>query len=122
MTENSFEYLIKQDHALFEVHKLFEWDKWIKEIPAIPLKFGWSIRVIPPFGGAIVRFCVIKNDISISVYLDCYGKIGFMAEPYWEIYPSENGEPERFFMNEIDELSDGIQRSFKRIKKERRKK
>lgn len=119
MTENTFEHSIKQDDAFFEMHKLFEWSKWIERIPVIPLKFGWGIRVIPPFGGAVVRFSIIKNDISISVYLDCYGKLGSMTEPYWEIYPSEGNDPERFLMNEVNELSDGIQRSFKRIEKER---
>jgi len=116
MVDNDiYEHSRKQDIASYEMHKLYEWDKWMKEIPLIPLKSGWKIRVIPPFGGAVVRFVVSKGDAEISVYLDCYDKIGCMGmKPYWEIHPSENGDCERFRMNEVDKLVDGIDRSFNR--------
>jgi hypothetical protein len=108
-----YEHSRKQDNASYEMNQLFEWEKWGREIPYIPLKRGWKIKVTPPFGGAVVRFMVSKGDDYVSVYLDCYDKIGCMDnKPYWEIHPSEDGDCERFWMNEIDELVDGIDRSF----------
>jgi hypothetical protein len=63
--------------------------------------------------GAVIRFMVKDhNNSGISVYLDCYGCLGAMDVPYWEIHPSEDEDCERFLMNDIDGLLDGIKRSF----------
>lgn len=66
---------------------LFEYEKWIKEIPYIKFKKEWEVKVIPPFMGAIVRFKIKYKGFTISVYLDCYDLLGWYGEPYWEIYP-----------------------------------
>ena len=66
------------------VEKHEEWHRWCEEIPELQFPSSWKVKIIPPFGGAIVRFRI--ND-KISVYLDCYDALGFMGEPYWEIYP-----------------------------------
>jgi len=114
MTDGLYEHSRKQDYTSYEMAKLFEWGKWEKEIPYIPLKQGWKIKVIPPFGSVIVRFMISKDDVVVSVYLDCYDKMGCMdKKPYWEICPSEDGGCQRFWMNEVNELSDGINRSIK---------
>ena len=80
-----------------------DWNRWIREIPAIKFKSDWEVRVIPPFAGAIARFHIDKGDKHVSVYLDCYDKLGCVGEPYWEIYPYEE-DTARVLMNDIDEL------------------
>lgn len=84
-----------------------EWMRWTKEIPAISFPSEWKIQMRPPATGAIVRFSV--NDIS--VYLDCYSRLGCYDGPYWELYPSEDGDPERFAMMNVDGLLDGLRRA-----------
>lgn len=57
-------------------------------IPPIHFKPEWDVRIIPPFGGAMMRFTVDYNDKHISVYCDFFENLGlFGGEPYWEMYP-----------------------------------
>lgn len=91
-----------------------EYKKWAKEIPFIPFKEDWEVKPIPPFGGAIVRFIVRRKDDlekSISVYLDCYGRLGAMEKPYWEIYPYKE-DTYRCYMEEVEDLVNAIDREF----------
>jgi hypothetical protein len=90
-----------------EIETKDEWDRWMREIPEIVFPEGWKIRMRPPMAGAIVRF----DCNGISVYLDCYGRLGAMDQPYWEIHPSEDGDCERFYMNDIKGLLDGLERA-----------
>lgn len=66
-----------------------EWRKWSQEIPTINFPSNWNVRIIPPISGAIIRFLIIdsEKDKKISIYLDCYDRLGIVGEPYWEIYP-----------------------------------
>ena len=97
------------------MNKAFEWDKWMREIPAINFPQQYAVRVIPPFGGAIIRFCVKSGNGSISVYLDAYDQLGCMNnKPYWEIYPAASGDPERFDMDDTAGLLNGIKLSLQR--------
>jgi hypothetical protein len=92
-----------------EYDRAFEADKWFKEIPYLNFPSNWNIRMVPPSTGAVVRFHVSKGgDTWISVYLDCYDILGFMGEPYWEIYPY-NGDTFRCPMNETDKLLEAIE-------------
>ena len=68
----------------YNVEKREEWRRWCEEIPELQFPSSWNVKIIPPFGGAMVRFIINEK---ISVYLDCYDSLGFMGEPYWEIYP-----------------------------------
>lgn len=98
--------------------EIFEWDKWIKEIPFIKFPRTWKIKFIPPFNGAVVRFLVSrKGKNNVSVYLDCYDILGFMMKPYWETYPYE-GDCGRCEMNDIPELLRMIKRGLNEIEKE----
>jgi len=99
----------------------FEWDKWRSEIPWINFQSEWSVRVIPPFAAAVVRFIVRFNDIEISVYLDCYNALGLYYDdgklvPYWEAYLMSSDEkyqePERFAMHDTKGLLDYIKFEF----------
>ncbi len=78
---------------------------WVDKIPYFKLPNNWSISVIPPFSDAICRFLIIRDDgRNFSIYLDCYGLLGyFRGEPYWEVY--QIGEDvERFPINEIEKV------------------
>lgn len=92
-----------------------KWDSKVGEIPAITFPTGWSIKIIPPFAGATVRFTVWKDDEQVvSVYLDMEGNLGFYGtrdggpEPYWEIYPYGDGVY-RVAMADTNELVKRIQ-------------
>lgn len=104
-----WESIYRERHAV-ETH--YEWSKWQTDVPYLTFREDWKVRVIPPFGGAVVRFLVRRDDTPegevVSVYLDCYGELGAMDRPYWEIYPAEDGDTDRFYMAETDELLAGI--------------
>jgi len=91
----------------FELEERDEWQRWMMEIPAIEFPAGWKIKMRPPMTGAIVRF----DANGISVYLDCYSRLGVVGEPYWEIHPSEDGDCERFLMHDVAGLLDGLRRA-----------
>jgi len=99
-----------------EMAELFEWDKWREEIPFIPFRKGWEIKIIPPRRGAVVRFLVREpGGDDISVYLDCYDVLGCFGSPYWEIYPAADGGVERYEMEDVDGLLDGLERALEKI-------
>lgn len=100
--------------ARFEIEKVFEYRKWVEEIPDLDFPSGWMIRPIPPFAGAIVRFLVRRPDTPegqrVSVYLDCYANLGATYQPYWEIYPgTKEGDTDRVYLNETGELMQSIE-------------
>lgn len=78
-----------------------DWRGEINNIPFIKFPKDWEIQVIPPFGDAVVRFRVkLPDDTYKSVYLDSRMSLGYMEEPYWEVYPVY-GDTERCYMNDI---------------------
>ena len=104
-----------------QIGKEFEWSKWHEEIPYIAFPKHLEVKVIPPFTGAIVRFLVRDKEYQetrVSVYLDCYGILGAVHEPYWEIYPYEQ-DVFRCMMNETEELIKAIEDSINRQIEER---
>lgn len=103
----------EQTKCLYEVEKEFEWRKWQAEIPYINFPADWMVKAVPPFSTGIIRYNIKHKDHEksfVSVYLDCYDQAGYVGKPYWEIFPID-GDCERFLMNEIKELIDGIARS-----------
>ena len=102
----------------YEIERKEDWRKWIEKIPSIKFPSKWEIKIIPPFGGAMVRFMVIvSHNRSVSVYLDCYDNLGGVGEPYWEIYPYD-GDIYRCKMDNVDELITAIKHSVKQVKKD----
>ena len=95
----------------YKMEELYEWDKWRMEIPYLKFKPEWEVKVIPPFNGAVVRFLVKKGENTISTYLDCYNELGFVGQPYWEIYPYVDGDVYRCLMDETELLIDAIEQS-----------
>ncbi len=62
----------------------------VNESKPIHFKPEWDVRVIPPFGGAMMRFSVTHNGKHISVYCDFFNALGYYGDPpkpYWEMYP-----------------------------------
>lgn len=86
---------MKDKHTLimfrYKVEEKEEWLKCISEIPFIKFDPKWSIKIIPPFGGAIARFKVKFKNKEVSIYLDCYDILGYFGSPYWEIFPYKDG-------------------------------
>ncbi len=86
-----------------EIEKDEKWLEWIKKIPHLQFKENWKIKILPPFSYAMVRFRVDKDNNYVSVYLDCYDRLGYFGEPYWEVYPYKD-DIYRVKMNNTDEL------------------
>ena len=90
-----------------EYESQMEHDKWREEIPSLQFDPDWYVKIIPPFGGTVVRFAIeSESGKSVSVYLDCYDNLGLMGKPYWEVY--DGNEPVRFYMEETIKLMDYI--------------
>ena len=96
---------------VYDTERILEYHKWQCEIPFIKFESEWEVKVIPPFGGAVVRFVIQYNNKRVSVYLDCYDSLGLVGEPYWEIYPYY-GDTFRTGMNNVGELVAAIKESF----------
>lgn len=85
--------------ALYD--ETFEVDKWIKQVPRLRFKEEWEVKIVPPFGGAIIRFLVSANDKFLSVYLDGYNMLGGVrGETYWEVFDGEDIERFKFDKSE----------------------
>jgi len=82
-----FEYKHDVHMQRYDVESKENWREWVERIPNISFPADWRVKIIPPFGGALVRFLVIKGEKRISVYLDVFERLGFYGGPYWEIYP-----------------------------------
>jgi len=87
-----------------------KWREWCQKIPTIQFPANWKIQIIPPFGGAMIRFIVNIGEISTSVYLDVYENLGFYGSPYWEIYP-HCGDIDRVDMDDVEGLLKSIRES-----------
>ncbi len=92
-----------------EASYLMEHTKWWDKIPFINFPSDWEVRIVPPLHGAVIWFKVKKENVLLSIYLDCYDHLSCVGEPYWEVYPVEGNE-ERFLMNDIDGLLEAIGR------------
>lgn len=91
----------------YEIENKEHWRERINEIPFLRFPQDWMIKIIPPFGGAMARFIVEKQEKRISVYLDFDNALGWCKRPYWEIYPFE-GDVYRCGINETQELIEAI--------------
>lgn len=97
---NDFELTLKR----IEIENADDYKGWIGKIPFIEFPRDWRVQIIPPFGGAIVRFRVkLPNSNTKSVYLDGYDRLGCYGEPYWEVYPVGD-DVGRCDMNDIKTL------------------
>ena len=94
------------NRAKVEGHE--KWKDLTKDIPIINFKSEWDVKIIPPFAGAVARFLIIKDNKRIcSVYLDWYDRLGYVGEPYYELYPFED-DVKRYLLSETKELIEDI--------------
>lgn len=102
-----------------KVDREFEYNKWINLMPEIKFPEGWSFIPLPPYKGAICRFIVIAEGIEFSVYLDCYGLLGYHeGDPYWEVFSIDEG----FFrcdMQQPEKIIEAIQGELARCKSQK---
>ena len=81
-----------------------DWRGEIATMPFIKFPHDWEIQVIPPFGGAVIRFRVrLPSGVVKSIYLDSRDALGCVGEPYWEVYPCD-GDVGRCLKAETDQL------------------
>ena len=99
-----------------EYDTLFEYQKWEKEIPYLQFPKEWKVKIVPPFGGAAIRFFVEVGNDNISVYLDCYNALGCVGEPYWELFPDKNEQTTRILMHDTKDLIYQIQLAINHMK------
>jgi hypothetical protein len=71
-----------------------EWMNEMEHIPFLSFPPEWKVKIIPPFGDAVVRFQVrLPSGTRKSIYLDSRNSLGFYGAdlhkptPYWEVYP-----------------------------------
>jgi hypothetical protein len=102
------EFTVEESIQRSEMERREEWREWVDRIPYLKFHAAWEVRPIPPFSGAVARFQVKQGEAVVSVYLDCYEKLGFFGgEPYWELYPYDD-DVHRVGINESDALISAI--------------
>jgi len=77
-------------------------------IPFLQFPRNWQIKIIPNHAGSTVRFLVSKQGKKgfLSVYLDCHDNLGYMQQPYWEVYPVGDDTARSCIGNTVKLLSD----------------
>ena len=93
-------------NTIIDYDRVQETRKWMTEVPAFHFEKEWNVKIIPPFGGAVIRFYIDYNGKHVSVYFDAYDELGFMGEPYFEYYDGE--ECYRYLMNESEAMMEDI--------------
>jgi hypothetical protein len=92
--------------------KLQESREWSKKIPALHFEREWDVTIIPPFAGAVIRFCINYNNKHVSVYFDGYSELGYMFDedekpiPYFEYYDGEDCH--RYYIDESEQMMNDI--------------
>ena len=110
----------KARNALLE--RQFDWriacyrmeEEWRDvEIPYLKFPSDWEVQITPPFTGAIARFKVRYrcHHHWISVYLDNKNRLGLYGDgdPYWEIFPNEMEQNERFAVSDGEGLIEALE-------------
>lgn len=105
---------IEESMIVLQYDKLQECRLWCQKLPALHFKKEWDVTIIPPFGGAVIRFFIDYNGKHVSVYFDGYSELGYMVDddgepiPYFEYY--DGTECYRYFANESDKMMADIER------------
>lgn len=101
---------VDQTLKRYEIESEQKWREEIEHIPYIQFPPEWKVRVIPPFGDAVVRFqVVLPSGARRSVYLDSRHSLGYYGSPsaapvpYWEVYP-HRGDIARCHRDNVGEL------------------
>ena len=97
------------DLKRYQIESQEQWKEWDRKMPKLHFKSEWAVKIIPPFGGAMVRFTIDYNGKHVSVYFDAFDRLGWVSKPYWEVYDFNEG-PYRFLENEVDEMMEYIEK------------
>ena len=99
---------IEDSMIISKYDNLQECRGWGARIPALHFEKEWDVKIIPPFGGAVIRFCIGYNDKHVSVYFDGYSELGCVPEPYWEYFDRE--ECYRYYIDESEQMMTDIKK------------
>lgn len=98
----------------YKVEQEQRWQDEVARLPWIQFPSDWKVKVIPPYGDAVVRFLVTLPDgKEKSVYHDSRASLGLYFGdgdeliPYWEVYPV-NGDIGRCGTDEVELLLEMI--------------
>ena len=104
---------IQETMLIASYDNLQECRKWATKIPPLHFEKEWDVKIIPPFGGALIRFAIDYNGKHISVYFDGFSKLGWMYDgndnpvPYFEVnYYSR--DVRRYLMDESEQMMKDI--------------
>lgn len=85
---------VREQGTLRWIRCIEERQRWRDEIDRLPwIQFpsSWRVKVILPYGDAVVRFLVkLPDGAEKSVCCDSRNSLGFYTDPptpYWEVYP-----------------------------------
>lgn len=80
-----------------------KWREVADHIPFVDIRQGYSIQIVPPFGGAMIRFRIRhKQSLSeYSVYYDTQDALGIVGKAYYEVYPIDGDVFRSFHLEEI---------------------
>ena len=98
----------------YKVEREQDWKGEIVRIPWLHFRGDWQVRIIPPFGDAVIRFQVILPSGTLkSIYMDSRNSLGIWGnlitpEPYWEVYPYQ-GDVGRCALDDTIMLMEMIQ-------------
>ena len=105
---------IEDSMIISKYENLQECRKWGSKIPALHFEKEWDVKIIPPFGGAVIRFHISHNNKNVSVYFDGYSELGYVVDendkpiPYFEYYDGE--ECYRYYMDESEQMMADIKK------------
>jgi len=91
----------------FDVELEENWTNFYNAMDYIELEQGFSFRVTPPIGGALMRFSIFhkESEREFSVYFDAHNQLGRMDVPYFEVYPVQG---DTFRSTDIKEIMKAI--------------
>ena len=100
---------------IYDVESINEYREWGNKLPSFNFDKEWNVKIIPPFGCAIIRFSISYNNKWASVYFDAYSELGYMYNeitnepiPYFEFYDGEDCH--RYLIDESEEMMDDIRK------------
>ena len=97
-----------------KVEQEYHYREWSNKLQALHFDKEWDVKIIPPFGGAIIRFTISHNKKGVSVYFDAYSELGWMYDdkeepiPYFEYYDGD--DTYRYTLDEADQMMEDIRK------------
>jgi len=91
----------------YEIELEENWTNFYDAMEYIELEQGFSFRVVPPIGGALMRFLIFhkESERDFSVYFDAHDQLGSVGQPYFEVYPVQG---DTFRSTDIKEIMKAI--------------